>query len=143
MKTIEIDEIVENFAFLDNWEDRYAYLIELGRLLQPFPHNDMIESNKVQGCISNVWLTSHLVNNSGPLKLIFNGTSDSHILKGLLAIMLSLFSNQPPKTILETDEQEIMKKIHLEEHLTQQRTNGLRSMVSKIKSIASSIEKKK
>lgn len=134
--TIEtsIEEIVENFSFLDDWEDRYGYLIELGKALKPLPEEALNDANKVQGCVSQVWLVSE---NCGD-EICFTGASDAHIVRGLVAIALSIFSGKPAAEILETDEQDTFRAIGLEEHLTPQRANGLRSMVQRIKAIANS-----
>lgn len=127
-----IDEIVENFSMLEDWQDRYAYLIELGRQLTPVPKEDLTDANKVRGCVSQVWLT--VDEKDGDLH--FRGASDAHIVSGLVAVTLTLFSGNTPARILATDEQAIFEEIGLSEHLTPQRSNGLRSMVSRIKAIA-------
>ena len=129
---VDIDEIVENFSFLDDWEDRYGYLIELGNALTPIPEAAMVDANKVQGCVSQVWLIDSFADG----KLHFTGASDAHIVRGLVAIALSIFSNKTPQEILATDEQQVFVNIGLSEHLTPQRSNGLKSLVGKIKSIA-------
>ena len=127
-----LEEIVDNFAFLDDWEDRYGYLIELGRALTPLSEEDRNETNKVKGCVSQVWLVSNVQNGV----VHFYGASDAHIVSGLVAIVLSIFSGKSAAEILATDEQETFKAIGLEEHLTPQRSNGLRSMVARIKATA-------
>ena len=127
-----IDDIVENFSFLEDWEDRYGYLIELGNALTPVPEDQMIDANKVQGCVSQVWLISDYADG----KLYFNGASDAHIVRGLVAVALSIFSDKTPAEIAELDEQETFVAIGLSEHLTPQRSNGLKSLVGKIKAIA-------
>ena len=127
-----IDDIVENFSFLEDWEDRYGYLIELGNALTPVPEDQMIDANKVQGCVSQVWVISAYEDG----KLHFNGASDAHIVRGLVAVALSIFSDKTPAEIAELDEQETFVAIGLAEHLTPQRSNGLKSLVGKIKSIA-------
>ncbi|MEL6947120.1 MAG: SufE family protein [Pseudomonadota bacterium] len=135
---MNIEDIIENFSFLEEWEDRYGYLIELGRELTELPEAERIEANKVQGCVSQVWLLPSSDENpsTGERVLVFNGASDAHIVSGLVAITLALFSGKTAQTILKTDEQETFKAIGLEEHLTPQRSNGLRSMVKRIKDIA-------
>ncbi|MGI9353663.1 MAG: SufE family protein [Rhizobiaceae bacterium] len=127
-----IEEIVENFSFLDDWEDRYGYLIELGRALKPLSDEEMNDTNKVRGCVSQVWLVNEKENG----KVLFRGASDAHIVSGLVAIALSIFSGKEPADILNTDEQAVFRKIGLEEHLTPQRSNGLKSMVQAIKKMA-------
>ena len=130
-----IDEIVDNFSFLDDWEDRYGYLIELGNALTPVPEEQMVDANKVQGCVSQVWLISEYADG----KLHFKGASDAHIVRGLVAVALSIFSNKTPAQIAELDEQETFIAIGLAEHLTPQRSNGLKSLVGKIKATANAV----
>ncbi len=127
-----LEEIIDNFSFLDDWEDRYGYLIELGRALTPLAEEEKNESNKVKGCVSQVWLVSNVQNG----EVHFIGASDAHIVSGLVAIALSIFSGKSAEEILATDEQKTFKAIGLEEHLTPQRSNGLNSMVARIKAIA-------
>jgi cysteine desulfuration protein SufE len=133
----DIDEIVENFSLLDDWDDRYRYLIELGRQLPPLAQSAYTESNKVQGCASQVWLETDVRANgaTGPV-LTFVGDSDAHIVRGLIAILLALFSGRTAKDILGTDAIAVFEKIGLREHLTPQRSNGFRSMVERIRSEA-------
>ena len=128
----DIDEIVENFSFLDDWEDRYGYLIELGNALSPVSEAEMNESNKVQGCVSQVWLISQVENG----KLYFRGASDAHIVRGLVAVALSIFSGKTPEEISQLNEQDTFEAIGLSEHLTPQRSNGLKSLVGRIKATA-------
>ncbi|MCP8937808.1 SufE family protein [Alsobacter sp. SYSU M60028] len=131
-----IDEIVDNFSFLDEWDDRYRYLIELGRTLQPMPEADHNDVNKVRGCASQVWLTSTTrPSPDGPV-LDFLGDSDAHIVRGLVALVLALYSGRPAREIVETDAMALFKTLGLSEHLTPQRSNGVRSMVERIKSDA-------
>jgi cysteine desulfuration protein SufE len=132
-----IDEIVENFSLLDDWDDRYRYLIELGRQLPPLAQSAYTETNKVQGCASQVWLETdvHPDGAAGPV-LTFVGDSDAHIVRGLIAILLALFSDRTAKDILGTDAIALFEKIGLREHLTPQRSNGFRSMVERIRSEA-------
>ncbi len=127
-----LEEIIDNFSFLDDWEDRYGYLIELGRALRPLQDGAMNDTNKVIGCVSQVWLVSEV---DGEI-IHFSGASDAHIVSGLVAIALSIFSGKSAQEILATDEQETFKAIGLEEHLTPQRANGLRAMVGRIKTTA-------
>ena len=132
-----IDDITENFALLDEWDDRYRYVIELGRMLAPLPEDLRNDANKVQGCASQVWLLTHVKPNgsSGPI-LSFEGDSDAHIVRGLIAILLALYSGKPARQILDTDAVALFEKLGLREHLTPQRSNGLRSMVERIRSEA-------
>lgn len=132
-----IDEIVENFTLLDEWDDRYRYVIELGRALPPLAESAHIEANKVQGCASQVWLLSHVAPDgaAGPI-LTFEGDSDAHIVRGLVAILLALYSGKPARDILATDAIALFDRIGLRENLTPQRSNGLRSMVERIRAEA-------
>ncbi|WP_457798518.1 SufE family protein [Methylocystis sp. S23] len=129
-----IDEIIGNFELLDEWEDRYRYLIELGRTLEPLPKEAYTEDNKVRGCASQVWLeTTPGQDASGAPVLGFRGDSDAHIVRGLVALVLALYSGRRAREIVETDAQPLFRQLGLAEHLTPQRANGLRSMVERIK----------
>jgi len=132
-----IDEIIENFALLDEWDDRYRYVIELGRSLAPLNEQDRRDANKVQGCASQVWLATTVQPNgqAGPV-LSFVGDSDAHIVRGLIAILLTMYSGRHARDILETDAVALFERLGLREHLTPQRSNGFRSMVERIKSDA-------
>ena len=132
--TTSIDEITENFAVLDDWDDRYRYVIELGRMLTPLSPAARTEANKVQGCASQVWLdTSVKPNGADGPTLTFVGDSDAHIVRGLIAILFALYSGKPAREILNTDAVALFEKLALREHLTPQRSNGFRSMVERIK----------
>jgi cysteine desulfuration protein SufE len=132
-----IDDITENFALLDDWDDRYRYVIELGRTLAPLPEEDHTETNKVRGCASQVWLVTHVKPDSadGPV-LTFEGDSDALIVRGLVAIIFAVYSGKPAKEILATDALGLFDRLGLKENLTPQRSNGLRSMVERIRSDA-------
>lgn len=132
---MDIDEIIENFQFLDDWEDRYKYLIELGAMLAPLPQEAQTRENKVKGCVSQVWLISSKSEHRDPV-LTFTGESDAHIVRGLIAIAFALFSNRPASEILACDEKLVFDRIGLSEHITPQRSNGLRSLIERIKSDA-------
>jgi cysteine desulfuration protein SufE len=129
-----IDEIIDNFSLLDDWDDRYRYVIELGRGLNPLPETDRNDTNKVQGCASQVWLLTHVKpdGGAGPT-LTFDGDSDAHIVRGLIAILLALYSGKSAREILATDALKLFDRIGLRENLTPQRSNGLRSMVECIR----------
>lgn len=132
-----IDEILDNFAVLDEWDDRYRYVIELGRTLDPMPDSDHVEANKVQGCASQVWMTTQVDrNNAGEPVLTFRGDSDAHIVRGLIAILLTVFSGKPAREIVKTDALALFDRMGLRAHLTPQRSNGLRSMVERAQSDA-------
>lgn len=134
--SLAIDEIIENFSFIDDWEERYRYVIELGRDLDAFPAEDMTDANKVQGCVSQVWLTSEVSGDPSNPVLTFQGDSDAHIVKGLVAIALATFSGKKAQDIIATDAEEIFNQIGLRDHLTPQRSNGLSAMIDRIKSDA-------
>lgn len=127
-----IQAIRDDFAFLDEWEDRYRYVIDLGAALPPFPDASRTETQKVPGCVSQVWLTTDVGPGTDPV-IEFTGDSDAHIVRGLVAIVLALFSGQRASDILSTDAEAVLKDLGLDEHLSPQRANGLRSMVKRIK----------
>jgi len=132
-----IDEIVENFTLLENWDDRYRYVIELGRSLPPLADSAHTDANKVQGCASQVWLVTRVKQDgaAGPV-LTFEGDSDAHIVRGLVAILFALYSGKRAREILTTDAIALFDRIGLRENLTPQRSNGLRSMVERIRAEA-------
>ena len=132
-----LDEIVDNFSLLEEWDDRYRYVIELGRGLSPLAERDRSEANKVQGCASQVWLstTVHPNGQGGPM-LTFSGDSDAHIVRGLIAILFAMFSGKRARDILSTDAIAVFERLGLREHLTPQRSNGFRSMVERIRADA-------
>jgi cysteine desulfuration protein SufE len=135
-----IGEIIDNFSLLDEWDDRYRYLIELGRSLAPLPDAARTDTNKVQGCASQVWLATSVRPNSpnsppGTV-LSFVGDSDAHIVRGLIAILFALYSGKLAQEILSTDAVELFDRPGLREHLTPQRSNGFRSMVERIRADA-------
>lgn len=130
--TTSIDTIRDDFSFLDEWEDRYRYVIELGEALPPFPASAQTDANKVQGCVSQVWLVTHQGDGTDPV-IRFEGSSDAHIVRGLVAIMLALYSGRRASEIVATDAEATLRTLGLNEHLSPQRANGLRSMVKRIK----------
>jgi cysteine desulfuration protein SufE len=132
-----IDEIIENFSLLDEWDDRYRYVIELGRSLAPLGERDRRAANKVQGCASQVWLSTTVRpdGRDGPV-LSFAGDSDAHIVRGLIAILFAIYSDKHARDILATDAIALFERMGLREHLTPQRSNGFRAMVERIKSDA-------
>ena len=131
------DAIRDDFALLDDWEDRYRYVIELGNGLEPLPpdaHNDV---NKVRGCVSQVWLEREArADAAGRTVIHYRGDSDSHLVRGLIAIALALFSDRPPREILATDARGAFRALGLEQHLTPQRSNGVRAMIERIRADA-------
>ncbi len=132
-----IDDIIEDFSYIDDWEERYRYVIELGRSLEPLPEQERNDANKVRGCASQVWLATSIVPGSeGDPHLQFIGDSDAHIVRGLIYIVLAIYSGKGVKDILATDARELFAKLGLTEHLTPQRSNGVRAMVERIRSDA-------
>ncbi|HKM88436.1 MAG TPA: SufE family protein [Xanthobacteraceae bacterium] len=133
----DIEEIIDNFSALDHWDDRYRYLIELGRELPTLAEAAHSDTNKVQGCASQVWLeTSVRPNGAGGPVLTFAGDSDAHIVRGLIAILFAIFSGKNAKDILAIDALALFQRMGLREHLTPQRSNGFRSMVQRIRADA-------
>jgi cysteine desulfuration protein SufE len=132
---LSIDTIRDDFAFLDNWEDRYRYIIDLGNELPPYPEMARDQAHKVQGCVSQVWLLTSREGERDPI-LTFEGDSDAHIVRGLVAIMIALFSGRHASEIGAINAESVLKEFGLDEHLTPQRSNGLRSMVKRIKADA-------
>ncbi|MBF9195267.1 SufE family protein [Microvirga terrestris] len=128
-----IDEIVSNFELLDDWEERYRYLIELGRMMDPLPDKAHSDVNKVQGCASQVWLQMDVKSSGGQPVLHLLGDSDAHIVRGLVALLISLYSGKTASEALSTDALGLFKELGLSEHLTPQRSNGVRSMVERIR----------
>ncbi|QWG21861.1 SufE family protein [Bradyrhizobium sediminis] len=131
-----IDEIRDNFSLLEDWDDRYRYVIELGRTLAPMPEAEHSAANKVQGCASQVWLSKQIDRSGGEPLLKYLGDSDAHIVRGLVAILLTLYSGRTPREVLETDALAVFDEFGFREHLTPQRSNGLRAMVERIRSDA-------
>jgi cysteine desulfuration protein SufE len=131
-----IDEIRDNFALLDDWDDRYRYVIELGRTLKAMPEAEHSAANKVQGCASQVWLSKQIARGDGEPLLNYLGDSDAHIVRGLIAILLTLYSGHTPQQILATNAISVFDEFGFREHLTPQRSNGLRAMVERIRSDA-------
>ena len=132
-----IDEIKDNFELLEDWDDRYRYVIELGRTLDPMPDDEHTTANKVNGCASQVWLSRKLARSDGnDAVLSYLGDSDAHIVRGLIAILLTLYSDRTPRDILDTDAIAVFNDLGFKEHLTPQRSNGLRAMVDRIRNDA-------
>jgi len=128
-------DIAENLSFLDDWEDRYRYIIELGAALPPLDDAEKNEETRVRGCVSQVWLVS----NHDAANLVYRGESDAMITRGLAAILVALYSGRPASEVAEIDAIEIFDELHLREHLTTQRSNGLVAMVNRIRSEAKAL----
>ena len=127
-----IQDMIDDFAFLDDWEDRYMHVIDLGKGLPPLADGEKTEANKVKGCASQVWLVNGLDGD----RLTFAGDSDAHIVKGLVAIVLTIYSSRTPVEIAALDASDILMQLGLSEHLSTQRANGLAAMVARIKAVA-------
>jgi cysteine desulfuration protein SufE len=135
---MSIDTIRADFALLDEWEDRYRYLIELGRSLPPLPEALRTDANKVRGCVSQVWLASVVKragNGAAPV-LEFQGDSDAHIVRGLVAVLFALVQGKTPQEVLGADAKALFAELGLSEHLTPQRSNGFFSMVERVRADA-------
>ncbi|MBL8589245.1 MAG: SufE family protein [Methylobacteriaceae bacterium] len=132
-----LEQIVADFDLLDDWDDKYRYLIELGRTLAPLPDAARAEANKVRGCASQVWLETRVVPGGaqGPI-LHLRGDSDAHIVRGLVALALAVYSGRPAAEIAATDAMTLFARLGLEQHLTPQRSNGLRAMIDRIRAEA-------
>lgn len=126
------DDIAADLAFLDDWDDRYKYLIDLGRALPPYPEEKRDSAHKVKGCASQVWLDARTAGG----KLEFAGDSDAHIVKGLVALLLALYTDKTPAEILKLDARAALSALDLEAHLTPQRSNGLSAMIARINAFA-------
>ncbi|WP_337266381.1 SufE family protein [Oryzifoliimicrobium ureilyticus] len=128
-----LEDIIDDFKMLEDWEDRYRYVIELGKTLPVFPEDDKTAENKVSGCASQVWLKSHESGNPSDPVMSFDGDSDAHIVRGLVAIVLAIYSNRHASEIASLDALNIFAEIGLIENLSAQRANGLRSMIERIR----------
>ena len=122
------DQIIEEFSFFDNWEEKYSYIIDLGKSLSKLSDNYKIEENKIKGCQSQVWLVSNFENG----KVYFEGDSDALIVKGLVSMLIRVYSGQTPDDIISNDLR-LMNEIGLQQHLSPTRSNGLASMLKQIK----------
>lgn len=131
----KLSEIRADFALLDEWEDRYRYVIELGRMLKPLPDELRTDANKVRGCASQVWLATNIKRQDGcgSPQLSFEADSDAHIVRGLIAILLAIYDGNSADEILARDPHPIFAELGLKDHLTRQRSNGLASMVERIR----------
>lgn len=134
-----LEELAETFEMLGDWEERYRHLIELGRKLAPLSEAEHGEANKVRGCMSQVWLVGEQ-DRDAPPRLRFRGDSDAHIVKGLIAVLLALYSDRTPREILDTDIGEAFTKLGLENHLSMNRRNGFYAMIERIRQMATAAE---
>jgi len=136
-KMSTLQTIIDDFEYLEDWEDRYRYLIEIGKALPGMPASEQTDENKVKGCASQVWLVAETKpGDPGDPVMVFRGDSDAHIVRGLVAIVLAATSGEKASTVEALDETALMSRLGLGEHLSTQRANGLRSMVLRIKAHA-------
>lgn len=131
-----LQKVMDDFSFLEEWEDRYAYLIDLGKKLEPLPEHAYCDANKVTGCMSQVWL---LIEKSEGDKIILKGDSDAIIVKGLIALLIGIYADQVASQIVRLDLEDVFTQIGLKDHLSPSRRNGFFSMVAKIKQAAQSL----
>ncbi len=132
----DFDEIAETFEFLDNWEDRYRHVIEIGRALAPMDEALKVPANKVHGCASQVWLYPRI--DAG--RFDFLGDSDALIVRGLIAVLHALYAGRPLAEIGQIDAGAALKRLGLDDHLSAQRSNGVRAMVERIRAVAATQE---
>ena len=136
--TMTLDELSETFTLLDDWEERYTFIIDLGRKLEPLDEAEMVEANKVRGCMSQVWLVpAPMDGDSG--RLHFRADSDAHIVKGLIAILLTLFNDRTPDEIAALDAEAEMARLGLDQHISPNRRNGVTAMIQRIKAEAARV----
>lgn len=135
-KTETFSEIAENFEFIDDWEDRYRYVIELGKALPVLDDARRTPASKVDGCASQVWLVPDLRHENGADRLFFEGDSDAVIVRGLIAILIALVSGRPLSEIRDLDIKAELTRLQLDQALTSQRSNGLRAMVARIEALS-------
>ncbi len=130
VKDITLQQVLDDFALFETWEDKYRYLIDMGNGLAPLSRGEQVAANKVSGCVSQVWLVSGSGDGG---RLIFRGTSDAHIVRGLIALLLKIYSDKLPQEVLEADSQGIFERLGFADHLTPQRSSGFYAMVQRIK----------
>jgi len=133
--TMTLDELSETFTLLDDWEERYKFIIDLGRKLEPLDETEMVEANKVRGCMSQVWLVAAPLHGASG-RLHFRADSDAHIVKGLIAILLILFNDKTPQEIAALDAEAEMARLGLDQHISPNRRNGVTAMIQRIKAEA-------
>ena len=140
MASPAFEDIAETFEFLDDWEERYRHVIDLGKAMPPLPEDLRVPATKVEGCASQVWLVPEIEGTGRDARLTFRGDSDAMIVRGLIAILIALYGGLPARDALSVDAPAELGRLGLHEHLSSQRSNGLRAMVHRIRQIASSAE---
>lgn len=138
----EFEEIVETFEFLDDWEDRYRHVIDMGKAMPPMEDSLKSALTKVDGCVSQVWIAPTIEEDGADQRLTFNGDSDAMIVKGLIAVLRALLSGETTSAIVSINVTEELGRLGLDQHLSAQRSNGLKSMVSRLKGLANAAEAK-
>ena len=133
MKKIEFENILEDFNFLENWEDKYRYIIDIGKELEKYPEEFRNEDYRVIGCASQVWFNPKIKDVEGKKIFSFNGDSDAMIVKGLIKILSTIYNEKDVKEAIEIDPFKKLELLNLKEHISSQRSNGLNSMILKIK----------
>lgn len=134
--TEDFQEIVETFEFLDDWEDRYRHVIDMGKTMPPLDEALRVPATKVDGCASQVWIVPHIEGNGPEAVFTFQGESDAMIVRGLIAILSALFNNVTVQQVVDTDAAAAFAQLGLDQHLSAQRSNGLRAMIVRIQSLA-------
>jgi cysteine desulfuration protein SufE len=137
-----VAELLDEFSLLEDWEDRYRHVIALGDALEPLAPNQHVEANRVRGCVSQVWLVAEEPAGSPP-RLTFRADSDAHIVRGLAAILLRIYSGRTAEEILAVDAEAVLATLGLDSHLSPQRSNGLRAMVERIRALARSSQERR
>ncbi|MBI1374590.1 MAG: cysteine desulfuration protein SufE [Phycisphaera sp.] len=136
--TLTIDEIVENFEFLGDWEERFTYVLDLGKRLPEMDEDDMVEANRVHGCQATVYFKPTVIDADPPV-IHFDATADAHIVSGLIAILLTMYNDRTAEQILAVEAEPLFEKMGLEEHLSPTRRNGLHAMIKRIRAIAAHV----
>ena len=136
MSSAAFEEIVEDFAFLEDWEDRYRHVIDLGKAMEPLPEELRVPATKVEGCASQVWLVPE-VEGTGPGAVVrFRGDSDAMIVRGLIAVLIALCSGRSARDLMALDVKAELERLDLSEHLSSQRSNGLKAMIGRVRELA-------
>jgi cysteine desulfuration protein SufE len=136
MATERFEEIAADFAFLDDWEDRYRYVIDLGKAMRPLDDALRVPATKVEGCASQVWIVPRIDGEGAAARFDFAGDSDAMIVRGLIAVLHALYSGLHPEAVVRVDAPAELGRLDLDQHLSSQRSNGLRAMVGRIRAIA-------
>ena len=139
MASERFEEIVDDFEFLDDWEDRYRYVIDMGKNLPDLADSERVETTKVHGCASQVWIVPEITGEGADARIGFRGDSDAMIVKGLIAVLHRLYDGLTPSEALQVDAQAELSRLGLDQHLSSQRSNGLRAMIERIRQFAEAL----